>query len=87
MCARSDHSPHPADQRIDPKMGPGPAVGEHGGFMDAGTAAFTGHPVVGPGFGPGGVNATPGAQGEYDPLENDHRVPMAPTDEPSSVPG
>ena len=46
---------------IDPKMGPGPAVGSAGGFVDAGQAALTGQPVVGPGFGPGAVNATPGA--------------------------
>ena len=42
-------------------MGPGPAVGSAGGFVDAGQAALTGQPVVGPGFGPGAVNATPGA--------------------------
>ncbi len=69
---------------IDPAMGPGPAVGKQGGFVSAGQAAMTGQPVVGPGFGPGGVNATPGARGDYDPLENDHRVPMAPTSEPKA---
>jgi len=62
--ARTLHPDHCAANTgagdIDAKMGPGPAVGSAGGFRDPATAAMTGKPVVGPGFGPGAVNATPG---------------------------
>ncbi len=63
-CSHAPHFPQCAAQtgagNIDAKMGPGPAVGSAGGFRDPATAAMTGKPVVGPGFGPGAVNATPG---------------------------
>ena len=55
--------------------GPGPVPGSAGGFRDAAQAAMTAKPVVGPGFGPGAVNATPGESAAQRAIASGLRFP------------
>ena len=47
--------------------------GSAGGFVGPGKAAATGQPVVGPGFGPGGANATAGAADVLMTMQERHK--------------